>query len=299
MPAADKENMLVQLCDGSTVGYGLYGDPDGMPVLALHGAPACRLMFSIADEEARAQGVLIIAPDRPGYGLTPPDRDPALATRAQWLSRFVDALQLSRFRVLGISGGAPYAVALSALMPERISGLALVSPLGPVADYQNSPQGKTKPIAFLQRRFFLHISQDLWLTNPVAALLRQLIKRSPITVSGIGARISGGSDALLFARPEIRAFFASLLSEAFKQGSSGGTSDLAIYGRSWGIDAACITMPSIIWQGTEDGIVPLEASEYLASILPFCDYRPIKGEGHFWVLDHVGEVIKSITKLPA
>ena len=50
MRGPDNENLVVSLRDGRTVGYAVYGDPEGAPLLALHGAPACRLMFSIADK---------------------------------------------------------------------------------------------------------------------------------------------------------------------------------------------------------------------------------------------------------
>lgn len=298
MPGPDNENLIASLRDGRTAGYAVYGDPDGAPLLALHGAPACRLMFSIAGKAARARGLRIVAPDRPGYGLTPPDRDASLAARAQWLVAFADAVGLERFRLLGVSGGAPYAVALAGLVPDRVSGLALVSPMGPVAEYQCSASGLDHPLAFSHRQLFLHTGGHPWVTVPAGSLLGVLVRIAPEAFLRLGTRFLGDADAALFSRPEVKAYFTSMLREAFRQGAYGGTSDLAIYGRPWNVDFKRVTMPAIVWQGTDDNIVPLQAAQYLARLLPQCSYVPIKGAGHFWVLGHVREVINAIGELP-
>lgn len=298
MRGPDNENLVVSLRDGRTVGYAVYGDLDGAPLLALHGAPACRLMFSIADKAARARGLRIVAPDRPGYGLTPPDRDASLAARTQWLALFANAVGLKRFRLLGVSGGAPYAVALAGLLPDRVSGLALVSPMGPVAEYQSSANGTDHPLAFSHRQFFLHTSGHLWMTVPAGGLLGLMVRIAPEAFLGLGARFFGGADAALFSRPEVKAYFTSMLREAFRQGAYGGTSDLAIYGRPWNVDFKRVTMPVIVWQGTDDRIVPPQAAQYLAGLLAQCSYVPIKSAGHFWVLGHVQDVITAIGELP-
>lgn len=225
------ENLTVSLPDGSTVGYAVYGDPAGTPVLALHGAPACRLMFAIADAEARVHGLRIVAPDRPGYGLTPRDDAPTLSLRAQMLRQFVDAVGLKRFSVLGVSGGAPYAVALSALVPDRVCVLALVSPMGPVADYQKSANAQVHPLSFWHKQFFLHVSQQTWLTSPMGGLLGALARSTPERLAALNGRVAHGRDGALLSRPHVRAYFAGMLREAFRQGAKGAISDLAIFGR--------------------------------------------------------------------
>ena len=52
-------------CD---IGVYEYGDPNGEPVFALHGTPACGAGFDWTDIPARDRGLRIIAPDRPGIG---------------------------------------------------------------------------------------------------------------------------------------------------------------------------------------------------------------------------------------
>ena len=62
----------VRASDDRLTGYYEYGDPNGTPVVALHGTPACGAGFAWADRRARTRGIRLLAPDRPGIG----DSDP-------------------------------------------------------------------------------------------------------------------------------------------------------------------------------------------------------------------------------
>lgn len=290
--------LLATLKDGRRISYAIYGDPLGRPVLALHGAPACRLMFAMADAPARALGLKLVAPDRPGYADTTPDLNPTLTSRAGWLVGFMDALGLDRLAVLAISGGSPYGVACAARLQDRVTGLALVSPMGPAADYAASPQGRAAPIPFLQRRFFLHLGQRAWLIRPGAAMIAALSRRLPRLIVGRSAILAGAADASILRRADVRAQLAQMMAEAFRNGGAGGVSDLAIFGRPWGVDYSAITAPSVLWQGTADSIVPVEAARYLARQLPDCRYVELPGAGHFWVIDHMAEVLAEVARFP-
>lgn len=285
----------VRLPDGRRISYAIYGAADGHPVLALHGAPACRLMFAFADDHARRAGLKLIAPDRPGYAdTTADDRRPTLAARALWLIAFADAMQLDRFALLGISGGAPYAVAIAAALGDRLAGLALVSPMGPAADYAASAEGRSNPIPFLHRRFFLHLGQRQWLTRPGAALLSRIARRSARSVMTRSALLAGAADAAILRKPEVVAGLAQMTAEAFRNGGHGGASDLFVYGQPWDVDYAAIRAPCILWQGTKDTIVPLAAARYLAARIPACSYVELPGAGHFWVIEHIPEVLHAV-----
>jgi pimeloyl-ACP methyl ester carboxylesterase len=52
------------------VGLYEYGNPTGQPVTVFHGVPACGAGFVFADEPARDRRLRLIAPDRPGVGLS-------------------------------------------------------------------------------------------------------------------------------------------------------------------------------------------------------------------------------------
>ncbi len=279
------------LSDGRTVCYAQYGDPDGLPVLALHGAPACRLMYAWADDRARVHALRIIAPDRPGYGGTPADHGARLADRAAWFADIVDALGLDRFAILAISGGAPYAVALAALMQHRINALAIVSPMGPVADYAAASEARVRPVSFAHRQFFLRLARRERLLSGLCDPLAWAFRSAPDFAAGLLFRLAGRPDAATLNRPEVRRFLIAMTLEAFRHGGRGGASDLRIFSQPWQVDYGQIRAPTVLWQGNADRIVPPAVSHFLASQIPGCMFVPIEGAGHFWVLDHVDDVL--------
>ena len=66
----DRTSRSLRLADGRQIGFAEYGDPQGLPVLAMHGTPGSRFMFALTDQAARAEALRIVAPERPGYGLS-------------------------------------------------------------------------------------------------------------------------------------------------------------------------------------------------------------------------------------
>src|SRR5688572_8641475 len=125
---------ILVLADGRHIGCAEYGDPDGLPVLALHGTPGSRLMFALTDAAARDKGVRLIAPERPGYGLSHVKQAASLAQAATDVAEVADAYGFDRFALIGVSGGGPYAIAAAAANLDRVVLLALAGPVGPVAD---------------------------------------------------------------------------------------------------------------------------------------------------------------------
>ncbi|MET0869990.1 MAG: alpha/beta hydrolase, partial [Methyloceanibacter sp.] len=119
--ATERSSQILRLADGRRIGFAEYGDPDGQPVLAIHGTPGSRLMFALTDAPARERRLRIVAPERPGYGLSDFQLQRSLAEAASDLEQCANALGLRRFALIGVSGGGPYAVAAAAAMPRRIA----------------------------------------------------------------------------------------------------------------------------------------------------------------------------------
>src|SRR5438046_9454489 len=113
--------------NGERVAFSEYGDTSGEPVMFCHGWPSSRLMAQFTHDAARELGVRIISPDRPGIADSSFVAQRKLLDWAPLVSELADFLKLEKFRVLGISGGAPYAYALAWAMPERVRVIAVVS----------------------------------------------------------------------------------------------------------------------------------------------------------------------------
>src|SRR5437762_4583440 len=120
------------LSNGSAVALSEYGDPRGVPIFFCHGWPSSRTMAELAHEAARDLGARIISPDRPGIRDSQFQHDRRLIDWPPLLNEIADRLGIDRFRILAISGGAPYAYASAWVTPERVEKIAVVSGAPPL-----------------------------------------------------------------------------------------------------------------------------------------------------------------------
>jgi pimeloyl-ACP methyl ester carboxylesterase len=61
---------------------------------------------------------------------------------------------------------------------------------------------------------------------------------------------------------------------------------------NWPIPLDEITIRVHLWQGEEDISVPLAMGQYIADKIPNCEATFIKDEGHFWVFEHLSEMLE-------
>src|SRR5439155_5139017 len=127
------ENLL-PLDMGRVVAFGEYGDVTGVPVIFCHGWPSSRTMARLTEEAARDLGIRIISPDRPGISGSTLQPDRKLIDWPRVVERLVSYLGIGEFRVLAVSGGAPYAYATARAMPNRVRAIAIVSGAIPIVD---------------------------------------------------------------------------------------------------------------------------------------------------------------------
>lgn len=207
-------------------------------------------------------------------------------------AQLMDRLGIDRAPVVAISGGGPYAVATAALLGDRISGLALASPLGEVAD----PAARAK-MTRAHRAFFLGLPRHPMMLQQSAAAGRASFLAAPEIFYATFRAMVSGPDRELLARAEPRTVIMDMTREALRTGVAGAVSDMLIYGRPWGIDLGAIRCSSVLWQGTADHIVPAGVSFLLGSRIPGCSVRRLGEQGHFWVLEHVDEVLAAVAEM--
>ena len=101
----------------------------GPAVLVIHGAGGGFDQGLTAGHALLGEGYRIIAPSRFGYLGTPLPRDASPQAQADAYVHLLDALQLERAPVIGMSAGAPSAMQFCLRHPERASALVLLVPL--------------------------------------------------------------------------------------------------------------------------------------------------------------------------
>lgn len=107
------------------------GDPDGLPVVLIHGSMGS---LHVWEEWVRELGskARLISVDLPGHGLTGAwARDEyTIEAYADFLEVLVDSLNLDRFVLVGHSMGGAVAWTFAATRPDRVSQLVLVDSAG-------------------------------------------------------------------------------------------------------------------------------------------------------------------------
>jgi pimeloyl-ACP methyl ester carboxylesterase len=66
----DQSRCSIRLRDGRKLSFAEYGDPAGRPVFFFHGFPGSRFDGEHAGRVSESIGVRLIAPERPGLGLS-------------------------------------------------------------------------------------------------------------------------------------------------------------------------------------------------------------------------------------
>jgi pimeloyl-ACP methyl ester carboxylesterase len=79
----------------------------------------------------RGRGLRIIGIDRPGIGSSTPYLYPNVLDWTQDLALLLDTLAIDTARIVGLSGGGPYALAAGAGLPDRIHGVGVLGGVAP------------------------------------------------------------------------------------------------------------------------------------------------------------------------
>lgn len=114
---------------GRILAYREYGDPAGAVVVNCHGGLLCGLDVAPFDATARALGLRILSPDRPGLGASSalPGR-----TTVDWAADVRSLIDGPA--IFGWSMGGQYALACAAMLPERVTRTTVVAGCLPLDD---------------------------------------------------------------------------------------------------------------------------------------------------------------------
>jgi pimeloyl-ACP methyl ester carboxylesterase len=124
VPAAGKRINI----DGNDIHYVESGE--GPAILMLHGLGGHLHHMRRPLMEKFGEGYRVIALDRPGSGYSTRARgDGRLSQQADFIARFIEEMKLDRPLIVGHSLGGAVALATALRHPDKVSGLALLSPL--------------------------------------------------------------------------------------------------------------------------------------------------------------------------
>jgi pimeloyl-ACP methyl ester carboxylesterase len=267
----------ITLSDGRRLAYAEYGDPAGKPLFYFHGWPSSRLEPISAGGLSSELGLRVIAPDRPGFGLSDflPGR-----TIESWpgdVRQLTDHLGLERFGVLGVSGGGPYALACAARIPDRLSRALVVCSLSPL-----EAPGALQGMARLNRWMLSVARRAPWLASALARLcLWWFWGKGDQVIPRQLERLLPAADQLVLTRSDLRQALIASSREAFRDGVRGAAWEGILFSRPWGFRLEDIRVPVDLWHGERDIIVPCVMGRYLARKIPHCRASFYPEDGHF------------------
>jgi pimeloyl-ACP methyl ester carboxylesterase len=279
------------LPDGRIVWFLDEGDHDGVPMVFSHGSPSSRLAAIDHVERVVARGGRIIAPDRPGLGHSDPEVGRSIASWAGDVAELMNRLGQARFRVMAVSGGGPYALALAWALPDRVEGVALLSSPGSF-DIPGAMDG-------MARSHRLTWTLARWQPRLLGWMLtrqRSAMADDPVAFTSAIVESMQGPDreALQALGPAgLRRFITAPLQEALAQGSAGAVEDLRSLRAPWGFGVQDIRVPVDIWHGELDDATPSQMGGWLAAMIPSATAHFLPGEGHTsTILRHADEAVE-------
>ena len=281
---------IVRTPDGRRVGVWEYGSPDGFPVLAFHGNPACGMGFAAAHDAAARLGLRLLAPDRPGIGASSPSTAWTVRSYALTVDDLVAALGIERFAVWGYSGGGPYALACGSLLARKMSAVAITSGMGEIG------------VSARSRDFGVVDQAITWLSSRSPTSARFVLGAAAWGMNALPSAVLLASlphcqskeQAEARSAPDLLTLGKRTFAEAVRFGAQGMVADYAALSGRWNLDLGQIQPALLIFHGDQDGVVPVAHALDLARRVHGARLTIWTGAGHLAPLVRADEVLSAI-----
>jgi pimeloyl-ACP methyl ester carboxylesterase len=281
-------NDIIVMRDGRKLEVRQYGDGAGHPAFFFHGLIGSHHQASYVDEQASREGLRIIAPNRPGVGRS------EFLTRKSPLDAVADvedlaqALHLDEFSLIGISGGAPYALATLYRLGRRVRTMTLISGMG-----RTRLPGALRGMDYRRRLFLEAGSRFPQLARRAFQAASDRFRSDPERFLNRLVATWSLPDRTLFQRRAVFDLFLQDLHQVFTEGvgPEGLAQELVIYRHS-GFPLGDLSPAKRItlWHGLSDTIVSPSMAWRMVHALPCAEAHFVPG-GHFMAIDAAGAII--------
>jgi pimeloyl-ACP methyl ester carboxylesterase len=311
------DSQTLQLPDGRVLGYAEYGDPTGIPILYFHGFPISRLDASSVHAMAARRGWRVISIDRPGYGLSTFQSARRITSWPADVRAFADHAGLSRFAVLGGSGGGPYALACALELPkDMLTSVGVFAGAPPWAVGGMKEMLTSAWLTYLGATYApagLRVAADglvksakwmvgtrrvqTWIDGWLEGVVKKNREEAEEAAQNNESRdpelneVWNVSDTPI---PERRERLLRMLFEGFAQGSEAFVQEAQLLTQDWGFKFEDISYDPIrIWHGTRDVNAPVSLIRIMAERLPRSALREYDDD-HFSIVKHTEEIIAEL-----
>lgn len=282
----------VRVRAGRVLGVSEFGPPQAdQNVVWFHGTPGARRQVPeparrLADE----RGVRIIGIDRPGVGLSTPHLYRNLIDFTDDLRVALDRLGIERFSTVGLSGGAPYALASAYAFGPRVPSVGILGGVVPSGGEEGTHGGLVSLATRLKPLLPL-------IAEPVGGALTTFMRVArPIASPALElyARFAPPGDRAVLTTPEHKEMFLDDLLNSGRHGMRAAAYDAILFTRAWGFSVRELRAQVVWWQGDQDNIVPLAHAQHIVPLIPGAELRVCPGDGHLGGLGLAEEVVEVI-----
>jgi pimeloyl-ACP methyl ester carboxylesterase len=265
-----------------------FGDPAGVPVVVHHGTPGSGGFYERWRDDAAERGLRLIGYDRPGYGGSDRHAGRTVADAAADVDAICDQLRLDRVLTHGSSGGGPHALACAALLGDRVAAAATLGSVGPFdaggLDFL-AGMGETNVI-----ELGAAVEGEATLAPLLDEMAGEILSADPDELAGELASILSPPDVAV-VNGGLASELLSGMREGIGAGRVGWVDDDLAFVRAWGFDLSAISVPTLLWQGRQDLMVPPAHGEWLAEHVPGVEAHLSDEDGHLSVeLRRIGDV---------
>ena len=219
---------------------------------------------------------LLARHDRAGYGQSSRRPGRNVADEVDDVVAIADDLGLDRFGVSGGSGGGPHSLACAALLPDRVVRATCfvgVAPLGTAGLERDYWLGGMDPENV--KEFGLAEAGEDVLTRELETAYAEMKERVAADASTIleGFELSD-ADRKALKDPDRMRIIRQSVPEFGAKGIGGWVDDDLAILRSWGFDVAQISVPTLVWYGATDVLVPRAHGDWLAAHWRLAPHSP-------------------------
>jgi pimeloyl-ACP methyl ester carboxylesterase len=277
----------VTLRDGRTLHVYDDGDPDGNVVVQHHGTPGSGLTYPPDIEGARERGLRLVSYDRAGYGGSIPKPGRSVVDVVAHIEDVLDSLEIERYVSFGGSGGCPHSFACGARSERCLAAAAIASPTPYPAEGLDwlAGMGEDNIVEFGAA---LEGPEKLepYLEHEAA----QYADATPEQIKDVMASVLPPVDAAVLTGERAEHFKRSN-DRALAQGIAGWRDDDIAFTKPWGFELDEIRVPTLLWQGEQDLMVPAAHGRWLAERIPGLEAHISEEDGHLSIsVGRLGEI---------
>ncbi|CAN5274954.1 alpha/beta hydrolase [soil metagenome] len=285
-PTLERQDYTLVLPDGRSLGWAQYGADEGRPLLYFHGGVSSRLDIEFASDYCRDNNIKIIAPDRPGTGISSPQPKRNLLNWAEDVENLLNHLNIESLPLLGWSLGGPYVWVCAYKLPNRFNKTSTIGGASPIV-----PPVQIEQLGLLVDRMLFTCPPAF--EPMLAASLDASGKLPPQTLRWIlENELADDDKAIVQALTLSQA--TDFIIEATRQGGMGVVDDYRACAQPWGFEVSQIKGDVTLWYGEQDRLLPRTMTDYLKRNMPQAQVNLVLDRGHFLLHKELDKVLSHL-----